>query len=492
MLFNSYEFILAFLPVTLVVFFVLGRTSATLAVGWLALASVFFYGWWNPKFVALLLASVVFNYCLGYVISRHATQRKGKGLLTFAVVANLMLLGVFKYANFFLSAMDEVLGTQSVLVNIILPLGISFFTFTQIAFLVDSYRGIAKEYKFVHYLLFVTYFPHLIAGPVLHHKQMMPQFSTPAIYRPSSNNFALGLSLFTIGLAKKVLLADSFAGHATSVFGMASAGVPVPFFAAWMGALAYTFQLYFDFSGYSDMAVGLSKLFGINLPINFNSPYKSPNIIDFWRRWHMTLSQFLRDYLYISIGGNCKGKTRRYVNLMLTMLLGGLWHGASWTFVIWGGYHGILLCLNYFFRFVWQKFFAFRATSFRFSRPLGMATTFFAVVVGWVLFRADTLAAAQNMLGGMFGKHAAMGSGLIDVVQVSPLLLAGFLLCWFAPSSTEIIMKLDNVLRRGQDTRWLRFIPAIPASVVGFIGGVGCAVTMMSLGQPSEFLYFQF
>ena len=437
------------------------------------------------------------NYRFGYFIARHAMQRKGKGMLTFAVVANLMLLGVFKYANFFLSTLDGVLGTQSGAITIILPLGISFFTFTQIAFLVDSYRGIAKEYKFIPYLLFVSYFPHLIAGPILHHKQMMPQFSTSSIYRPSSNNFAIGLSLFTIGLAKKVLLADYLAVHATTVFGMANTGVPVPFVAAWLGALAFTFQLYFDFSGYSDMAVGLSKLFGIDLPINFNSPYKAANIIDFWRRWHMTLSQFLRDYLYIPLGGNRQGNTRRYVNLMLTMLLGGLWHGANWTFVIWGGFHGALLCLNYLFRYVSQKFFWFGATPFPYSRHLSMAATFFAVAIGWMIFRADTFAVAQNMLGGLFGKHGAWAPASIevasiDVARVSPLLLVSFLLCWFAPNSTEIIMKLGKALSRAQGARWMSFVPAVPASWMGFLGGVVCALAMMGLGQPSEFLYFQF
>ena len=490
MLFNSYEFILGFLPVTLAGFFVLGRTSARLAIAWLALASVFFYGWWNLKFVSLLLGSAVVNYGFGYFIALHAMQRRGKVVLTFAVIANLMLIGVFKYANFFLSTMDEVLGTQSGLVSIILPLGISFFTFTQIAFLVDSYRGIAKEYKFIHYLLFVSYFPHLIAGPVLHHKQMMPQFSAASIYRPSVDNFALGLSLFTIGLAKKVLLADYLAVHATPVFSMASTGVPVPFAAAWVGASAYTFQLYFDFSGYSDMAVGLSKLFGIDLPINFNSPYKAANIIEFWRRWHMTLSQFLRDYLYIALGGNRKGDVRRYANLMLTMLLGGLWHGANWTFVAWGGFHGALLCLNYLLRYVPRMLWGSTPGPFPFSRHLGMVTTFFTVTVGWVMFRTDTFAATQNMLGGMFGQHGGAAPVSIDVVRVSPLLLVSFLLCWFAPNSTELVAALGKALSGARDARWMGFVPALPAS--GLIGGALCGLAMMGLGQPSEFLYFQF
>lgn len=351
MLFNSYIFIFCFLPIVMIGFFGLARISRAFAVSWLALASVFFYGYWNPTYVGLLLGSIIFNYKMGMWITKADAQDDKvlkKRLLTFAITGNLLLLIYYKYANFFVTNVNSLIGTDWSFNNLILPLGISFFTFTQIAYLVDTFQGKVKEYNFSHYLLFVTYFPHLIAGPVLHHKQMMPQFNATATYRISLENIAIGLTFFSIGLAKKVLLADNLAEYATPVFTAADTGVPVQFFGAWVGALAYTFQLYFDFSGYSDMAIGISKMFGVNLPINFNSPYKAQSIIEFWRRWHISLSQFLREYLYFPLGGNRKGPTRRYINLLITMVLGGLWHGANWTFVIWGGLHGLYLCINHF------------------------------------------------------------------------------------------------------------------------------------------------
>ncbi len=301
----------------------------------LILASLFFYAWWNPKFVLLLLASAGMNYFFGVRIARARPSSHARHLLTAGVVLNLLCLGYFKYANFFIANYNALAGSQLAFVQVTLPLGISFYTFTQLAFLIDVYRGIAVEFRFPNYLLFVTYFPHLIAGPILHHKQMMPQFADRNTYRVRSKNLAIGLTFFCLGLLKKLYLADSLGAYADASFG-ASAHGSVSFLTAWVGALAYTFQLYFDFSGYCDMAIGISWFFGIQLPINFNSPYKAPNIIDFWRRWHITLSNFLRDYVYISLGGNRKGKVRRHVNLMATMFIGGLWHGASWTFVVWG------------------------------------------------------------------------------------------------------------------------------------------------------------
>jgi alginate O-acetyltransferase complex protein AlgI len=346
-LFNSPEFILFYLPVVVAVFFLLARWQRKAAALWLAVASLFFYGWWNPNFVVLLLASVVFNFYMGSAISRRreaisafSTAKSVRPLLVLAIGANLALLAYFKYANFFIDSTNALTGSNFALLNIVLPLGISFFTFTQIAFLVDASRGLAREYDFVHYLLFVTYFPHLIAGPVLHHKQMMPQFAERSTYLPNRENIVVGLTIFCVGLAKKVIIADSLSVYASPVFAAAEKGVAITFFEAWGGLLAYTFQLYFDFSGYSDMAIGLSLLFGVTLPINFNSPYQATNIIEFWRRWHMTLSQFLRDYLYVPLGGNRLGVSRRHFNLMVTMVLGGLWHGANWTFVIWGALHG--------------------------------------------------------------------------------------------------------------------------------------------------------
>jgi len=345
MLFNSYEFIFLYFPIVLSGFFFIGKYSYRFAALWLAAASLFFYGWWNPKFVTLLLGSIIFNFAAGYLIAHKKFAAKQKIIFVISIAINLILLGVFKYTNFFIATANT-LGVHWSSLDIILPLGISFFTFTQIAYLVDVYKGIAREYNFIHYMLFVTWFPHLIAGPVLHHKQMMPQFASPSIYKPNNESIAVGLTLFSLGLFKKVVLADQFALFANPVFNGAGQGESPMIEKAWFGVLAYTLQLYFDFSGYSDMAIGLSRIFNVKLPLNFNSPYKAANIIDFWRRWHMTLSKFLRDYLYVPLGGNRKGPARRHLNLMVTMLLGGLWHGAGWTFVLWGGLHGLYLVLK--------------------------------------------------------------------------------------------------------------------------------------------------
>ena len=340
--------------------------------------------------------------------------------------------------------------------NILLPLGISFFTFTQIAFLVDVYRGKVREYDPVHYVLFVTYFPHLIAGPVLHHGQIMPQFADASIYRPSANNIAVGLAIFVIGLGKKVLLADTFSGYADPVFASAEAGATPATAAAWFGALAYTLQLYFDFSGYCDMAIGVSRMFNVQLPMNFASPYQARNIIEFWRRWHMTLSQFLRDYLYIPLGGNRHGEWQRYVNLMITMLLGGLWHGASWTFVAWGGLHGLYLVMNHLWRRVRAGASAGThspAANSLIGSATSWALTFAAVVMAWVLFRAETLSGAWTMLRAMAGMGTAqLWSAWLGTLPASaPLWLAlGLAIVCFAPNSQNLTARLRLPTRRPQ------------------------------------------
>ena len=343
MLFNSYLFIFLFLPVALAGYFALGRVGNLAPVVWLALASLVFYSVGNWQYVPLLVASIAFNYLIGYLlIARQLRPSSRFAVLTAGVAGDLLVLGIFKYAGFLAVNFNAMFSTGFV-VNILLPVGISFYTFTQIAFLVDAYRGKVARYALPHYALFVTYFPHLIAGPILHHKDMIPQFERKETKRPDPHLILCGLIIFAIGLFKKTCLADSIQPLVSLAFGPSAPS----FDQAWIGALAYTFQLYFDFSGYSDMAIGISLMFGIFLPLNFNSPYKATSIIDFWRRWHMTLSQFLRDYLYISLGGNRRGRVLRYVNLMITMLLGGLWHGAAWTFVAWGALHGVYLCINH-------------------------------------------------------------------------------------------------------------------------------------------------
>jgi D-alanyl-lipoteichoic acid acyltransferase DltB (MBOAT superfamily) len=519
MLFNSLPFIFLFLPLVLAGFFVLGRWNRLVAAGWLALASFAFYGWWSPKYVFLLAGSILFNYSAGLAIVRAVLagdRVRGKRLLTAAVVANLALLAYYKYANFFLDSLNAVAGTSWSFGEIILPLGISFFTFTQIAFLVDAWQGKAREYNLVHYGLFVTYFPHLIAGPILHHGEMMPQFARREIYSPDWDNIAAGATMFLIGLFKKVMIADEIGPYGTPFFDAARSGEALTFIEAWCGALAYTFQLYFDFSGYSDMAVGLSLLFGVRLPVNFHSPYKAVNIIDFWRRWHMTLSRFLRDYLYVPLGGNRKSRTRRYINLLTTMLLGGLWHGAGWTFVLWGALHGVYLAINHGWRELRRSLGQDIRKSTPWGRRLGCLVTFVAVVAGWVLFRAESVPAALNMLSGMAGlngftlpdvwlaKWGAFGQWLAQqgvtfddtrglvrtgLVNWIVILLA---IVWLAPNSQQIMARARPALaalneapcRSGLQWRpspWL----ALPAAILA-------VVCVVNLHKQSEFLYFQF
>ena len=301
MLFNSYVFIFGYFPVVFLIFYLIGRRNHRVAAGWLGFASLFFYAWWDVRFVPLLVASILVNYVFGVLLSNNYSQQKRKMILVVSIGSNLGLLAIMKYTNFFIVTTNNFLVQLNMrpipILDIILPLGISFFTFTQIAFLVDTYRGQVNERNFIHYLLFVSYFPHLIAGPVIHHKQVMPQFSQDSTYKVSHNNIAMGVTFFSIGLFKKVFLADGIATYANGIFNATAAGGNPTFIEAWAGALAYALQLYFDFSGYCDMVIGISLFLNIKLPINFDSPYKSSDIIEFWRRWHMTLSAFLREYL---------------------------------------------------------------------------------------------------------------------------------------------------------------------------------------------------
>jgi alginate O-acetyltransferase complex protein AlgI len=514
MLFNSYGFLLAFLPITLAGFFFFGRFGKTVGAGWLAACSLFFYGWWDYRYLALLLASICGNYILGGYIARQARSPKGKHVLIGGVIINLALLAYYKYADFFLSSANGMLGTEWPLLGIILPIGISFYTFTQIAFLADAYAGKVTEYRFIYYLLFVTYFPHLIAGPVLHHKEMMPQFDDDRNYRLQLPDIAVGITIFAIGLAKKVLIADNLAEYAAPVFSPKSE-MPT-LLTAWGGALAYTFQLYFDFSGYSDMAIGLSRLFGIRLPLNFNSPYKATSITEFWRRWHMTLSRFLRDYLYIPLGGNRHGEFRRHANLFITMVLGGLWHGAGWNFVIWGALHGAFLIVNHAWRELCHKFGL--GLSGRGGRWLAIALTFVCVVFGWVYFRAPDLPTANHIVLGMLGFN---GAALPDAIasRLGPLwpLLQGmgvqaglgggaaFVGLWFwiavggliafvFPNTQEIMHRFEPAYVEGRaaDVARTTAFAWQPRRRVAILVGLLLALGVLALSRPTEFLYFQF
>jgi len=401
-LFHSYGFIFLFLPLTLLGFFLLGRLGLfRWALAWLVLASLIFYGWWDADYLVLLLASIVVNYHLGRALaSRQAGNIAAKGLLAMGIAVNLALLAYFKYAVFIVGNINQLAGSDYQVPEIVLPLAISFFTFQQIAYLVDAYYDRAREYSFLNYSLFVSFFPQLIAGPIVHHREMMPQFEGRRIFRFSYENM-------DVGLFKKVLLADGMAQFSEPVFASAAGGVELSFFEAWGGALAYTLQIYFDFSAYSDMAIGLAWMFGISLPLNFASPYKAVNIIEFWRRWHMTLSRFLRDYLYIPLGGRRKGRGRRHLNIMVTMLLGGLWHGAAWTFVVWGGLHGLFLVINHGWRSLRHRLGQDLERSTPWGRLLAAGCTFLVVTVAWVFFRADSFGSALSMLSSMAGLHGA-------------------------------------------------------------------------------------
>jgi D-alanyl-lipoteichoic acid acyltransferase DltB (MBOAT superfamily) len=476
MLFNSYQFIFLFLPVAFAGYFLLGRLGSQAPIIWLALASLLFYSVSNWQFVALLLTSVAFNYLIGSLLIRvKLAPTLRSAVLAAGVAVDLAVLGYFKYAGFLAANLNQLLGLQLTL-NILLPVGISFYTFTQIAFLVDAYRGEVSRYGLPAYALFVTYFPHLIAGPIIHHKDVIPQIERDRRKTPDLDLVLCGLIIFAIGLFKKTCMADGIQPYVSLAF-----GPDVPsFHAAWIGALAYTFQLYFDFSGYSDMAIGISLMFGVFLPLNFNSPYKATSIIDFWRRWHMTLSQFLRDYLYIPLGGNRRGRVMRYVNLMITMALGGLWHGAAWTFMAWGVLHGLYLCINHF----WNAVRGDAATG-RIASAAGAILTFVAVVVAWVFFRASDLTAAMTILS----KMAVPAYSPLSYREIfAGLMVCGYaLIAWLAPN-TQTIMGYDHANRRiGDGLVRFRDRP-------GFIYAAAAVLAFGVLGiqQHSEFIYFRF
>src|SRR5262245_12878625 len=398
MLFNSPEFIFVFLPLALLGCVAAAHLAgANGAVAVLVAASFIFYAYWRVDDLILLVVSIAFNYVVGQAIARMVDQGEAQAarrLLVAGIAFNLLLIAVFKYSGFFARSANSILGLDLTVPQFELPLGISFFTFTQITFLADVYGRRTRETSPLRYALFVTFFPHLIAGPILHQRMMTPQFQQKTFGRPDLDQISAGLIFFVVGLFKKQLLADPMGSYANPVFDAAAAGSAVTPWEAWAGTLAYTMQIYFDFSGYSDMAVGLGLLFGVRLPVNFASPYKAESIVDFWRRWHITLSQFLRDYVYIPLGGNRDGRIMRYRNLLLTMLLGGLWHGANWTFVIWGGLHGLFICVNH----AWQGLSVPHfGLPLWIRRSLSCGITFLSVVLAWVPFRADSLATTLRL-----------------------------------------------------------------------------------------------
>jgi alginate O-acetyltransferase complex protein AlgI len=469
-LFNSYPFVFGFLPLVLAGFALLTRASARRTVlAFLIVASLAFYAWWDWRFLPLIVFSILFNFSFSHLLvwcvrARGKSATLSRGLLALGIAVNLGLLGYFKYRNLIVETVGRAVGADWLMPPLVLPLAISFFTFEQITYLVDAYHDDTGEYDFLSYGLFISFFPHLIAGPIVRFKALVPQFTAERTFGLSPTNLANGLLIFAIGLFKKVIIADTFSPWVGPIFDHAPS---VVFSDAWGGTLAYALQLYFDFSGYTDMAIGLALMLNIVLPENFDSPYKAQSILDFWRRWHMTLSNFLRDYLYMPLGGNRGGPARRYLNLFLTMLLGGLWHGASWTFALWGGLHGVYVATNY----LWRR------TGIRLPAGVAWAITFLAVMVGWVFFRAPSLERAQVILEGMVGlngfawPHEPYSIGGNRLERLLPALA---IVLW-GPNRQAIMA-------------WRVKSDWVYAIAFAILAGIG----ILRLGDPSPFLYFQF
>ncbi len=494
MLFNSVVYIFAFLPITFFIYFYLNKKRLIKASKiFLVFSSLFFYSWWNIKYLPLILISMLFNYTIGRELSNKYKNRfiSSKKLLSIGIIFNLSLLGYFKYMDFFIKNINNIFNSNISMLHLALPLAISFFTFQQIAYLVDSYKNETKEYDFLNYALFVTFFPQLIAGPIVHHSEMMPQFANIKNKVRNYNNIALGLFIFSIGLFKKVVIADTFSQWATYGFDVAK---NLNMLEAWCTSLSYTFQIYFDFSGYTDMAIGTAFLFNIKLPINFYSPYKAINIQDFWRRWHITLSRFLKDYIYIPLGGNRKGKIRTYLNIFITFLLGGIWHGAGWTFIIWGILHGIGLIIYH----IWKQI------GITIPKIIAWFITFNFLNITWIFFRAENFTDVKKIIKGMFkineytlsikwnslfdstykigqffGFYSSKKEHFITIFSIE-LIIFAFIIVLFTNNSIELSKKFAKMKK----------IPILWLIYSSFLLGVSFLI--ISIQKGSEFLYFNF
>lgn len=464
MLFNSYEFIFIFLPLSFFIYFYLNkRRLINGAKGFLVASSLFFYSWWNIIYLPLILFSIFFNYFIGEALTKKNNKPilSKKKLLTLGIIINVLLLGYFKYMDFFIFNINFLAGTELPLLDLALPLAISFFTFQQIAYLVDCYKGKTKERDFLNYTLFVTFFPQLIAGPIVHHKEIMSQFTKASNKVKNYKNISLGIFIFSIGLFKKVVIADTLAIWATNGFDKAET---LNFIEAWTTSLSYTFQIYFDFSGYTDMAIGIALLFNIKLPINFDSPYKANNIQDFWKRWHITLSKFLKEYIYIPLGGNRKREFITYINILSTFLIGGLWHGAGWTYIFWGFLHGLALVIHR----IWHKF------GIKVHTLIAWFITFNFVNITWIFFRANEWDDAIKVLKGMVSVNE------IIQITVSDFFLQ-FILFYFI---FYILLTTKNTFQLSLDfkplSKQLLFILFLSI------------ISIAKINEYSEFLYFNF
>ena len=472
MLFNSALFLYAFLPVVVLAFWTSHQHLGARAALWVLLAaSCVFYGAWDWHYLVMLLVLLSVNFRLGGLLAR----RPSVAWLSGGIVLNLLVLGYFKYADFFIDNLNALAGVQYPLLHVILPLGMSFFIFQKIAYLVDCHKGLVIDRDPLRFAIFVMFFPQLIAGPIVHHAEIIPQLQKNNLL-PDARKVSTGLFLLSVGLFKKVVIADWLAGYVDTPFAHAS---ELQFLDAWTAALGYTLQLYFDFSAYSEMAMGLALLFGVSLPINFNSPYKAASIAEFWRRWHNTLGRFLRDYLYIPMGGNRYGQGRAVLAAVAVMLLGGLWHGAGWTFVLWGVMHGVYLA-------------AHRVWSVRFSmpRPLGVAITFLAVLFGWVMFRAASVNDAVTIWQTMLGLNgvvlpSAYSIWLKDAHFQHSSFING-LEIWGMVGLLAFVLLAKNV------HEWESVEMAHPTKRSVAIASVMIVSSILALGHPTTFLYYQF
>ncbi len=540
MLFNSYAFIFGFLPLTLAGFWVLGHRRRDWALLWLTAASLVFYAWWRPINVLLIAPSILINYALSLALRRTGEDSPAlaRALLIGGIVFNLCFLGYFKYLTFLQGTANDLFDAGFTLTHLILPLGISFITFQKIAFLVDVHAGRVKEFTFRNYALFVLFFPQLVAGPIVHYREMMPQFAV-APCRFSAENAAIGVSLFFMGLFKKLVLADPLSRLVAPLYAQAAAGTPLTLTDAWIAALGFTLQIYFDFSGYSDMALGLARFFGIKLPVNFNSPLKSSSIIDFWLRWHVSLTRFLTAYLYNPLTLNL---TRRRVAqgkplfggrnttlsafvwllampTLLTMLISGIWHGAGYAYILWGLLHGLLLVVNHGWRVLRPRIFLDAKSYNRAMKPVGFVLTFLSVVFAMAMFRAPTAGSAVTIWQGMIGMFGAtLPEAILNRIgPAGPWLTAlGFTPAWTSgsflmeatlriaallaialclPNTLEMLARFEpaiGVKPAKQPERLVRLLTWEPTSAWALTLAVVTLAGVLSLGELSEFLYWQF
>ncbi|MEY4706998.1 MAG: hypothetical protein RJB58_721 [Pseudomonadota bacterium] len=488
--FNSYPYFI-FLAAAVLGYWLLENRSLTGRRVFLLLASYAFYAWWRADFLLLLMGSTLINYMLGREIELRRARRADRRLfLIGGLIFNLGLIAVFKYQTLFVTTANDLLNIGLPVSEFFLPLAISFFTFEQISYLVDADSGKARSYSLLDYALFVAYFPHLIAGPIVRHNDLIPQFH--ALRSSRAIDLAAGITLFTIGLAKKTLVADNLAPFADAIFNAAGRGTPLGLTDSWLGTLFFSFQIYFDFSAYSDMALGSAVILGIRLPVNFLSPYKAASIIEFWRRWHISLSAFLRDYLYIPLGGNRGSRARRYLNILITMLLGGLWHGANWTFMLWGGLHGLYLTINHAFRLLTRDMTPPPVLRMP-LHALSVLLTFSATSLAWIVFRAETLASAGNVAGGL------IGLGNSAVVSFSPLAAVAlallFIIVWFMPNSMEIMWRHNPALPSPYENEPVKPAQRFawqPTRLQAFAYGLLCIIAVLALSNLKPFIYFQF